>query len=200
MEKDLENLGLKVERIAGNSRFETAKLISDKLASQSDTAIVTYGFDFPDALAIASYAAQNNIPILLTGKDYIPEETKEVLKTKKKTIVVGGPNVVNQTVFDQLPGAQRISGENRFETAANIVKELNLEPTKAFVANGMGFADALTGSVLAAKMNAPLLLVEKDRLPDATSNIMVEKDIKDVLVLGGPVAVSDSVVNQLAGN
>ena len=58
----------------------------------------------------------------------------------------------------------------------------------------------LTGSVLAAKMNAPLLLVEKDSLPDATSNVMVEKDIKDVIVLGGPVAVGDSVVNQLAGN
>ena len=84
VEKDLENLGLTVERIAGNSRFETAKLISDKLASQSDTAIVTYGFDFPDALAIASYAAQNNIPILLTGKDYIPEETKEVLKNEEE--------------------------------------------------------------------------------------------------------------------
>ena len=75
-----------------------------------------------------------------------------------------------------------------------------MDSQKVLVANGRGFADALTGSVLAAKMDAPLVLVEKDSLPESISRVMISNNVNDVLVLGGTAAVSDSVVNQLSGN
>ena len=85
-------------------------MISNRLGVQSDTAIVAYGYNFPDALAVAAYAAKNHIPILLTAQNSIPVETQEVLNTKTNTIVVGGKSAVSEQVFNQLPGAKRISG------------------------------------------------------------------------------------------
>lgn len=196
VEKDLKGLGLTTERIAGENRFETAKLIAEKIDVNSDTAIVAYGFDFPDALAAASYAA-GRYPILLTRSDSIPEETKAALKDKKKTIVVGGEAVVSKGVFQQLPGAKRIGGKNRYETAANLSNEFDHRKDKAFVANGKGFADALTGAVLAASQFAPLLLVETDWVPAETMNTLVQNETDEVLILGGPSAVSENVTNIL---
>lgn len=193
VENALKGMNLGIERIAGKNRFETAKLIAAKLGGNPDTAIVAYGQDFPDALAVASYAATNGYPILLVNKNSTPAETKAMLTGIKKTIVVGGEGVISADVFKELPNAERIGGKNRFETAANLINTLGLATDKVFVANGRGFADALTGSVLAAKQNAPLLLVEKDKIPAETLKVLVNNGVKDVMILGGKSAVTEDI-------
>lgn len=194
VETELKGAGVtSIERLAGKNRYETASLIAAKLGGTPDTAVVAYGYDFPDALAAASYAARNGYPILLTAKDSIPAETSKMLVGKKRTIVVGGEGVVSKAVFSKLPGAQRISGTTRFETAANLVEQLNLTANKVYIANGRNFPDALAGSVLAAKENAPMLLVEQNSLPTATKDILVSRYTKSVVILGGTGVVTDTV-------
>ena len=50
------------------------------MGGNPELAIVAYGRNFPDALAIAPYAAQHGYPILLVEKDKIPAETALALK------------------------------------------------------------------------------------------------------------------------
>ena len=198
IETELATLGVnKIERLAGKNRYETASLIAGKLGGNPETAVIAYGYDFPDALAAASYAARNGYPILLTAKDSIPPETRKMLIGKKKTIVVGGEGVINQVVFKDLPGAVRIDGLTRFETAANFVEKLNLPAEKVFIANGRTYADALTGAVLAAKQNAPLLLVEQNSLPYATQDVLITKKVRNVVILGGTGVVTDNIKKQI---
>jgi putative cell wall-binding protein len=198
VEQQLKSLGItNIERLAGSNRFETASMIAEKLGGNPSTAILADGYNYPDALSVASYAAQNGYPILLTRTDALPSETNNQLAGKTKTIVVGGEVAVSNNVLNSVSGAERISGATRFETGANLVTQLQLSTEKVFIATGRNFADALTGSVLAAKEKAPMLLVEQNSIPDPINNLFVSLGISNVDILGGNTTVSDLVENQL---
>ncbi|TKD70676.1 cell wall-binding repeat-containing protein [Pseudalkalibacillus hwajinpoensis] len=190
VEKELRNMGLKTERIGGEDRFETAKLIAEKLDSPSDKAVVAYGYNFPDALAVAPYAAKKGMPILLTRDNKLPDYTKEALADTKVTIVVGGDNVVQKNVYDQLPGHKRLAGDDRYETAAEIIGYFDDEAHTGYVATGLNFADALTGAVLAAKNDSPLLLAKKDQLSPSIEAAINDLQTEQFVLLGGPDVVS----------
>lgn len=189
VKEDLEGMGMNVERLGGETRYETAAAIAERLGGNPEKAIVAYGMNFPDALAVAPYAARNGYPIMLTDTNELPEATEAAVTGIDETIVVGGERVVNESVLNQLPKSKRIAGEDRFETAAMLIEELNLPSERAFLATGMDFADALTGSVLAAKTQSPMLLVKKDSVPKATEEVMKKHTIEEVTILGGPNVV-----------
>ncbi|MBT2686001.1 cell wall-binding repeat-containing protein [Bacillus sp. ISL-37] len=197
VESAITGMGLEVERILGKNRFGTAQAIAEKLGGNPNKAIVAYGFNFPDALSVASYAAWNGYPILLTDKNKLPLETKESLKGISSTIVVGGEGVISNQVFSNLPSPKRYSGVNRYATAATIGEDLGDSTSRVFIATGMNFADALTGSVLAAKEKSSLLLVTPSNLPNETHNTIVKKQLSSFSVLGGTSAVSEDVIKRL---
>lgn len=192
---DLKGLKSSVERLAGKDRFEVAYKISKKL-SNNGQAIIAYGLNFPDALAIAPYAAREEIPILLTLSSKLPNFTEKALieKNVHKTLIVGGKGSISTTVEDSLPAPTRIDGKNRFEVASNVIRKLNLSTEQAFLSTGLNFADALTGSVLAAKKNAPMLLTFPDRLPAETVDIIYERNINNFTILGGTGSVNQTVL------
>jgi 5'-nucleotidase / UDP-sugar diphosphatase len=192
----LEGMNLDVERIGGQDRWETAANIAARLGGSPEKAVVANGWNFPDALAVASYAAKNGYPILLTETDKLPSETTKVLKGIDGTIVAGGTAAVSETVFAKLSEATRYSGADRYATAAKIATELS-PSERVFVANGWNFPDALAGSVLAAKEDAAMLLIATDKLPDVTTEAIKEINGKEFSVLGGTAAVSDEVMSKL---
>ncbi|MBN8210312.1 alpha amylase N-terminal ig-like domain-containing protein [Bacillus sp. NTK071] len=192
----LEGMDLKVQRIYGQDRFETAANIQASLGGSPDKAVIANGMNFPDALAAASYAAENGYPILFAKKDEVPKATKLALRSVDGTIVAGGEAVINKKVFGSLPDAKRYAGENRFGTAASIATELN-SSKKVFISTGMDFADALTGSVLAAKQDAAMLLVKPDKMPTETAEALKKLEADTFTILGGTNAVSDGVVEKL---
>lgn len=196
-EYQIEGLGLKTERISGKNRFETAANIAARLDGNPAKAVVADGFNYPDALAVASHAAKQGYPILLTGKEELPSATKTALRYIDETIVVGGTGAIGEDVFNELPNPKRYSGSDRYETAAEIATELVGTTNKAFITTGSGFADALTGSVLAAKEDAVMLLVQKDEVPTPTKAAIDELDILNFRILGGTGAVGENASNQI---
>lgn len=196
---DLMTVGVAdVERIGGKDRFEVSSKIAERLGV-TDTAVIADGLNYPDALAIAPYAAKNGYPILLANKNELPFQTQKALELKNitNTIVVGGEASVGQAVFSKLPSPKRIDGHDRFEVAANIINELNPNPESVYIATGYSFADALTGSVLAAKENAPLLLTQVGQLPASTKQVLENNNIHNQKVLGGTGSVSTQVLYEL---
>lgn len=190
----IRSMGIKVERISGKNRFDTAAKIAVRMGGNPEKAIVTDGYNFPDALAISSYAAQNGYPILLTKTNQLPAETQTALITIPKTIVMGGEMAVSSTVFNKLKSPVRISGKSRFETAVAVIDTLNLHTEKVYVATGEAFADALTGSVLAAKNNAPIILVRKSVVPVPTADLIKRYNIRNFTLLGGEMAISKNLI------
>ncbi|MCA0170445.1 cell wall-binding repeat-containing protein [Bacillus sp. RAR_GA_16] len=196
-EYELKGLGLKVDRIGGENRYETAVNIAAKLDGSPEVSILANAFDFPDALSVASYAAKNGYPIVLTDDDQLPAVSKKILNATDKQIVVGGESAINEKIEGSLSNAVRISGENRYATSAAIATVLTPNADTAVVATGMKFADALSGSVLAAKEDAAILLVKKDEIPEKIAEAIEQNGINNFHILGGPNAISDDVMNDL---
>ncbi|RBP04735.1 cell wall-binding repeat-containing protein [Rossellomorea aquimaris] len=196
IENELKKKDMKVTRIGGDDRFQTAGKIASYLPSKK--AIVANGRNFPDALAVAPYAAKNGIPIVLTESNTLPSSTKKITDQKAETIIVGGKGVISAKVESKLPGTTRYGGIDRYETARNIIEGLPMEKERAYVATGTNFADALTGSVLAAKENAPILLVKKEAIPSPIKKLLNSYD--SFRILGGGNAVSSGVEEKLTGS
>lgn len=170
VEQQVGQLVNSVERIGGKTRYETAALIAKKITS--DRAIVSNGQNFPDVLSVSPYAAKNGIPILLTRTGTLPAETKAALAGKDSTIVTGGTSAVSNAVMAQLPGAKRYGGTSRYDTGKLINQGLPMGKQKAFIATGTNFPDALAGSVLAAKKDAPILLTAANSIPSPTKSLL----------------------------
>jgi putative cell wall-binding protein len=90
----------------------------------------------------------------------------------------------------------RLSGDDRFATAVS-VSAGTLNGGTVYVATAEGFADALAGGPAAATTGSPVLLVRRDAVPTATSARLAALRPSNIVVLGGPAAVSDTVVAQL---
>ncbi len=193
----LEGLGLSVERVAGTNRFETAASIAARLDGHPKKAVIADGNNYPDALAAASFAAKNGYPILLTKEKKLPKDTQRALKRIDETIVVGGKNAVSNELMEKLPNPTRYNGTTRYETASEIAKQLVGPSKDAYVATGENFADALTGSVLAAKQGAPILLVKPDHIPYSINQLIEKMEYKNLHILGGPNAVSEDLAKKL---
>lgn len=199
VEDELVKMGLVVERLKGSNRYATAAAIAERVApSGSYSAVVASGMDYPDALAAASYAGSLGYPILLTEKDKLPAETAAALDklAVAETVLVGGSAVVSDGVMNLLPGAVRIRGANRVETSVALARHFGPSLDTMFVASGRGFADAITGAALAARMGSGLLLVDKD-VPTAISAYFSENPVGAVTILGGTGAVSQTVMDTL---
>ncbi|MEW4309171.1 cell wall-binding repeat-containing protein [Rossellomorea marisflavi] len=192
---ELKKMGVTVERVGGKNRYETAAAIAKKIPSTK--VVVANGKSFADALAVAPYASKNQMPILLTDPKKLPTPTKNAIKGKKSTIVVGGKGAVSDTVMSKLPAPKRYGGATRYDTAKIIVQQLPLGKEIGYVATGKSFPDALAGSSLAAKNNAPLLLVDPKYIPSQTKSVMT--GFTKYGVWGGPSAVSEKTVNELNG-
>lgn len=194
VENELTKLGLAVERLSGATRFDTAAMVSKRAApAGASAAFLAFGYDFPDALAASAYAAVNNFPILLTGKDGLPAATVTELnrlarlKSEFKVVVVGGAAVIHDTVLAQLPRAERIEGANRYLTALELARRFN--PAAVYIATGLDFPDSLSGAVLAAHNKGGILLVSKS-LNAEVGGFISALGVNPIVVFGGEEAVS----------
>lgn len=97
-------------------------------------------------------------------------------------------------------GAERWAGDDRYETAAEIALQ-TFDPNdtySAVIANGTGFADALSGSGLAGAVDGPVLLTPRDSLHWATDTALHALNISEVYIIGGTGAVSNAVQTEIA--
>ncbi|WLR55426.1 cell wall-binding repeat-containing protein [Mesobacillus subterraneus] len=192
-----DKLRVTVERIAGSTRYETAVGIAKKLPLQENSIVVS-GQNYPDALSVGSYAAISGTPILLTEANKLPVATAAEAKKYKNTFVIGGTGAVSENVYNQLPDPYRISGQNRYETSANVTKYFfGAGIDSSFVTTGTNFADALAGSVLAGYYVEPIVLTTPKTLHPAAKELFVDEDVLWYTIIGGTGAVSPVVEDEL---
>ena len=104
---------------------------------------------------------------------------------------------VTTAKFDDIT---RLSGNNRYATAASISKASFTTNHIAVIANGTNYADALAGVPFAQSLQAPILLTDKDKLPTETLDEIKRLGAKQIIILGGTGAVSENVEKTLDDN
>lgn len=199
-----------IHRYGGETRYETAQLISQQLSPPANkTAIIATGENYPDALASASVAAFKGMPILLVRGDIgvIPTSTKQALTdfNIENLALMGETDVVPEPIENEFKNdgynCSRYGGETRYETCvaiANWSLNLGMEAKTIALAVGENFPDALAIGPFAAKNKAPLILV-RGFAPNSIGEWVNQNKgkIKTIYIAGGPDVVSISAVSEI---
>lgn len=94
----------------------------------------------------------------------------------------------------------RFDGADRFDTARRIAASAGFGQVDSIVvATGRNFPDALAGNYLASAYTSPILLTERDSVPNATVAALDVAKPKTITLLGGPDAISTAVESNLRG-
>lgn len=94
-----------------------------------------------------------------------------------------------------------IAGDSKFDTAALIA--LEAYPAESggcntvIVATGNHWADATGGSALAGVLDAPILLVDTDEIPESVADALTAMDPSKIIILGGRYAVGEGLEARL---
>ena len=212
VEEALSGMGLDVERISGQTRFETAGLVADRIGG--DHAFVVEGIDddpargWPDAVAVGHLAAHTGSPILLVSTDHLPDTTVRRLDGRGTATVVGGTASVGELVMSDIGllvgSVERVAGPDRYATSALVAdlgRSLGLTAEEVWLARGDDWVDALAAGPAVAAAGAVFLLVAPTDLADspATADWVSANaaDVDRVVVMGGPDAVAEAVVEAL---
>ena len=233
--KEVENAikaignNLTVERVAGANRAKTAIAVYQKGLSEangfknSDTVIITTGYNYADALSISPYAYASKTPVLLANdKGALTSDVKSLLSNAgfKKAVILGGNLAVSEETEAYLKEkgmtVLRLQGSTRYKTSAAIIKwSLGFNEKAAFqpslkltnegmgVATGENFADALASVSLLGKTKSVLLLVNTDP-KNATTKANVDalikpyaKEMSKGYIFGGELAVKKEIEDLL---
>lgn len=186
-------------RLAGNTRYETAKIISGEF-NKADVAILVTGMDYPDALAATPLAKKYNAPILLTNSKTLDSNALSEIQrlAVSKVFIVGGTTVIASSIENQIKSmdieVERIAGNNRYETSVNVANKVGIE-NGVFVTTGLNFADSLSAGAIAGILEMPIILTSGTTLVNSALELV--NNTPKSYVIGGPIIVQDFVVNKL---
>ncbi|MBU9673295.1 cell wall-binding repeat-containing protein [Planococcus sp. CP5-4] len=206
VKKQITDLGVKVERISGKTRYETAVNIAEEVG-KVNTLYVATGANFADSLSVSPAAALNADPILLVpANGTVPAVVADYIKENQPElpIIIGGKGAVKPAVEELfMEEPIRLAGATRYETNKEfnefaLENELLLDESEIFIATGANYPDALSGSSLAASYAGPLVLTAKT--PSEASKQQIknfETPYSFYTILGGEGAVSSATLKQL---
>ncbi|MBP1866519.1 cell wall-binding repeat-containing protein, partial [Clostridium tetanomorphum] len=201
-----KNVTSDVNRIGGENRYETSVKVAEQLGEVKNVFIVS-GENYADALSVGSIAGIKGMPIILTERDNLSKEVSNYINDNNiaKAYIIGGTASIGEEVKKALPMSERINGLDRYETNKNVVERFisSFDLKNVYIALGDGqtgneFADALSGSSLAAQKLAPIILADKS-LQNSTQKLIEENILptSSVNVLGGNFNIPDDIMKDI---
>jgi putative cell wall-binding protein len=190
-----------VTRFAGDDRYHTAAMVADAMDVEPSAAFVASGDEHHliDALAAGGIGAHNQWPVLLTEQDSVPAVTRDALEDLgvSRTYAVGGVIPISNGVVDQLPGGRRIAGDTLYDTAEALADSFaSVGTDRVVIASGHrgNIIDVLGGGTF----GDIILLTERNELTRVTERWLADYDVAEVVLVGGPQAVSDNTGRDIA--
>ncbi|WP_174919117.1 cell wall-binding repeat-containing protein [Peptacetobacter hominis] len=155
VEKELS--GKKVIRIGGSNRYETSELIAEHIGNY-DRAFIVNGLEGEaDAMSASVVSSKYNAPIILTnGKNSDYDQ-----KSDTKYYAIGGEEVLSDSIVSEY-NAERISGDDRYETSREVIEKFYSSSSKYYFTNGNTLVDALSASLPAKNYGIVLVSSKSD--------------------------------------
>ncbi len=201
--------GPTVSRITAADRYDLGAELARRVSpGSSNTVYLASGATFPDALSAGPAAVASSAPLLLVAPDSVPSSVAaSLIRLDPRVVkVVGGPATVSDavlaTVHALVPSAtvSRIWGADRYAVSREVVADaFGAGASGAGVATGRDFPDALALGAVAGASSLPVILVDgaAPAADSATRTLLHGLGVHVATVVGGPLSVSDGVLNTL---
>ena len=200
-------------RVEGPERNATAAALArEAFPSGTTSAVLATSREAADALTASSLAGALDSAMLLLEPDGVPDATAEALDDLgvNAVTIVGSPDTISADVEATLRAdydVDRIFGEDQYATAAAVATETMEFPVPlvdgrrtVILASGENFPDALAGSVAAVAGPLPVLYAQQGDLTQSTRDFLADEAVEQVVILGGPAAISADVADELAAS
>ncbi|AKN33941.1 cell surface protein [Clostridium carboxidivorans P7] len=193
IEDSLKSRGIKVTRLGGVDRYDTAIQIAGKLGKSNEVALINSN-DFRDGMSISAIAAAKGMPVIPVDTYSMPASVSKYLQGYKKAdqiYVVGGQDKISDSVISGLPNIKRIGGGDIYSSNIGVVNAFlgELKTDTIYISSAKDFPDSLGASALAPKTTSPIIFVDSP-MSYATQNFLKSHIVNNIKVLGGPGAVS----------
>lgn len=204
-----------VVRLSGSDEVATALAISRdrwRVDASGGGVVLARTDDHAGALAGAPLAADLAGPLLYSDgirlESAVAAELRRVLEPGSPVVLLGGPDALGPAIEQAVAALgftpQRVAGTDGPATAAAVARMLRPgrgtgQAGTVVVAGQEAPADALGVVARAAAQGWPVLLTDAGELDDATRAYLREAPPAEVLVAGGPDAVSSAVLVELRG-
>ena len=172
------------------SNVEDEALIASTQERQPETE--TQAADAPDASiedasVVGSNITDDQIAEALQGLDGNASSSARSARNAISTFALSGSN-----------SAVTYGGATMYETAVSQAKAAYSSCSTVILAGpGEAWVDALAAAGLAGGLDCPILFTYKDSVHPATLQALKDLGARNVVIVGGPEAVADSVVSQL---
>lgn len=200
----------RVMRLYGDISDDTAASIAGRAFGDEQSSYVVISRDdtYFDALSGAGLAGALNAPILLTGSTELSDSCRSAIEERgaKRAVILGGESAVSAQVANSLRAmglsVERVYGDDVYGTSMACTKRLlridGASTQYAIACNPTTFADAVSISGWAYRNKVPVMLqtwgdTAEERGFDSEARSILKG--RQVIVTGGPAAVSDESVS-----
>ncbi|MFB2583007.1 cell wall-binding repeat-containing protein [Herbiconiux sp. P15] len=191
-----------VSRLGGADRFAASRAVAgDAFPDGAPLAVLAAGATFPDALSAGAALDGTGPLILVDGSASGLDDATVALMARlgvAEIVVAGGESSVSAGVFDdasRIATTVRLGGADRYEASRSINEYFFETADRVLLATGANFPDALSGSALAPRIDAPLFTVPGDCVPAETLEQILALGASRVTLLGGEKTLSPAVEN-----
>ena len=150
--------------------------------------------EFKDYMAVRDQHYKPNFTeVKVTDKSIVATtyETDSLKVVDQVEIEKSTANTTNENV-------QRISGQNRVQTAIEVSKKMFKEGTnKVVLANQNNYSDVLTASPFAKANNASLLYVSSNSISKEVMSEIARLKAKEITIIGGEKSVDEGLKKEL---
>ncbi|HEX7490532.1 MAG TPA: M14 family zinc carboxypeptidase [Candidatus Limnocylindrales bacterium] len=196
--------GLRVERIDAGSSWDIAAALSERdFKPGVDTVVVASSGNFFNGLVAGPVAADLAAPLLLVAAGSLPSVTAAELKrlTPRRVVLIGNSDDISADVEARIkaivPNVERVSGSDRYATAAAVRSRFFATPTGVVATSGVTELGGLAAVPVAAADRAPILLTQDgDQLPTATRDSLVESMPRRIFIAG---SIGDIIAAEVIG-
>ncbi|NBG88875.1 S8 family serine peptidase [Isachenkonia alkalipeptolytica] len=199
----------KIVRFGGYNRYHTAGLIAKEYFGEGvDRVILARGDtingepQITNALIASSITGVLDVPILLTRPDVMPEDTLNAINemNPQEVLILGDYTEVSmniEKVLQEKYAIKRINEHSSDRVAKVIALMHSKRHNKAFIVGEDALADALSISTVASNTGIPILLAQKNRIPEATKAVIEKSAIEELYIIGGDTVISESTEKEL---
>ena len=194
VERSLNELSIKTERIAGENGFDTTLLLAKEVMkgnNQKSIALVNKEYGVPNGISFVPIAQKNNIPIIMIKEDN-EDEILEFAKENdiEEVYILGSTEQISKSLENEFKKTIRINGKDRFDTNKQIIQEFynsndlkHVYITKGGINTQADFLNTLSISQIAARENAPVIL-SRDTMDKDLLTFLEDSNIKKISEIG----------------
>ncbi|RDY23260.1 cell wall-binding repeat-containing protein [Romboutsia maritimum] len=178
VEKDLNKIGVKVERLGGSDRQETSIKVAKKIDKDFDDVskvFVVGANGEADAMSVSPVASNKDLndtkqvaPILVSGVKDIPDNMLDFIDDEMEVEIIGGTSAVSKEAEKKLEKAakdeeiNRVSGKDRFETNRSVLGEYYSQKSTTFAVAKDSYNGKNNEELVDALAAGPFLALQKE--------------------------------------